>query len=214
MPTVDAARPNTDSPAPVEGTAGAVLAFLDYTVAKGHVKRATAKAMQVAVREVLAAAEGEGWERRSVRDLDVDDVLRRFQTLRAMKYKPESLHTYSQRFASAIRMYQEFSADPRSWRPTVRTRTVRSRPRPTPVDSERVSISEADVREVTAEEPVMTEIVHGRPALIPYPFPLRDGVLVSLHLPADLTRREASRLVAFIQSLAVDHEHSETVSES
>jgi len=41
-------------------------------------------------------------------------------------------------------------------------------------------------------------------ATITYPFPLRPGVLASVDLPADLTTREADRLVAFIKSLAMD----------
>ena len=39
--------------------------------------------------------------------------------------------------------------------------------------------------------------------MIAYPFPLRDGMLVALHLPPDLTKKEAMRMAAFIDSLAV-----------
>lgn len=39
--------------------------------------------------------------------------------------------------------------------------------------------------------------------LIAYPFPLRDGRLLVLNLPPDLTKKEAMRLAAFIDSLAV-----------
>jgi hypothetical protein len=51
-------------------------------------------------------------------------------------------------------------------------------------------------------------IVNSSPVLpsfgvIPHLFPLRDGVLATLLLPADLTMREARRLTAFIESLAL-----------
>ena len=39
---------------------------------------------------------------------------------------------------------------------------------------------------------------------VEYPFPLRSGQLVKLILPADLTRPEAKRLGAFIDSLAIE----------
>jgi hypothetical protein len=201
------------APTQIEGTGGALVAFLDYTVAKGHVKRATASAMKVAVREVLSTVEGEDWERRDVRDLDLEDVLRRFHTLRAMKYKPESLHTYGQRFTNAVGMYRDFVADPRSWRPTVRSRAARSRPRTPSTDSPPPSSPAAAGESTASGSDDRPEAAHSRPSLIPYPFPLRDGVLVTLHLPSDLTRREANRLVAFVQSLTVDGEPTGTVSE-
>lgn len=51
-------------------------------------------------------------------------------------------------------------------------------------------------------------IVNSSPVLpsfgvIPHLFPLRDGILATLLLPADLTVREAQRLTAFIESLAL-----------
>ena len=39
--------------------------------------------------------------------------------------------------------------------------------------------------------------------LIPHLFPVRDGVLATLVLPADLTVAEARRLTAFVESLAL-----------
>jgi len=39
--------------------------------------------------------------------------------------------------------------------------------------------------------------------MIDYPFPLRDGLLVRLVLPRDLTAAEAKRLVAFVNALAI-----------
>ena len=42
------------------------------------------------------------------------------------------------------------------------------------------------------------------PGLVSYPFPLRNGLLVTLQLPPDLTKREAKRLAGFIESLAIE----------
>jgi hypothetical protein len=49
-----------------------------------------------------------------------------------------------------------------------------------------------------------------RTPLVSYPFPLRDSLLVSVDLPADLSRREATRLAACIQTLAADNDDTET----
>ena len=39
---------------------------------------------------------------------------------------------------------------------------------------------------------------------ITYPFPLRPGLVVSVTLPADMTKHEAGRLGAFLESLALE----------
>ena len=43
-----------------------------------------------------------------------------------------------------------------------------------------------------------------RATIITYLFPIRDGVLASIELPADLTKGEPRRLAAFVDSLAID----------
>jgi len=42
--------------------------------------------------------------------------------------------------------------------------------------------------------------------MITYPFPIRPGLRGSIQLPEDLTAREASRIAAFIATLAVEEE--------
>ncbi|MBA2607384.1 MAG: hypothetical protein H0U92_00415 [Actinobacteria bacterium] len=45
-----------------------------------------------------------------------------------------------------------------------------------------------------------------RATMIKYPFPLREGVLAALDLPSDMTKREAKRLCAFIDSLGIEEQ--------
>lgn len=40
--------------------------------------------------------------------------------------------------------------------------------------------------------------------MVEYPFPIRPNFIASLHLPLDLTRDEAMRLIRFVDSLPVD----------
>jgi hypothetical protein len=64
-----------------------------------------------------------------VRDLDLDDVTRRFEVLRATKYAPASLGAYKSRFRSGMTMYREFLRDPGGWRPSRTSRSATSSPR-------------------------------------------------------------------------------------
>jgi len=186
-------------------TGAGLVAFLDYAIAKGYLKTATGQAMKTAVKEILSATQGpDGWETVDLTSLDEDDVLRRFETLRAMKFSAGSLSTYKGRYARAAAMFEEFRASPSTWRPSVKQRSrtkgngasTAAAPAPTGLDG--------------AASPIPTPHPAPHPgrgsAIITYPFPLRQGVLASVELPPDLTRREAQRLVAFIESLAIEDE--------
>jgi hypothetical protein len=184
-------------------TGAGLVAFLDYAIQKGYLKTATGQAMKTAVKEVLSATEGaEDWQSVDLTSLNEDDVLRRFETLRAMKFSAGSLSTYKGRFSRASAMFEEFRTSPASWRPSVkqRSRTKANGPSSAP------SSDTAAVAPKAGVAPAPAQHSGHRSAIITYPFPLREGVLASLELPADLTRREALRLSAFIESLAIETE--------
>lgn len=185
-------------------TGAGLVAFLDYAIQKGYLKTATGQAMKTAVKEVLSATEGaESWETVDLTSLDEDDVLRRFETLRAMKFSAGSLSTYKGRYSRAASMFEEFRASPATWRPSVKQRSRMKGNGASAVAAP--GLSAAEVAAPTAPGPgsAPPHPGHGS-AIITYPFPLRQGVLASLELPPDLTRREAQRLVAFIESLAIE----------
>ncbi len=188
-------------------TGAGLVAFLDYAIQKGYLKTATGQAMKTAVKEVLSATEGaDGWETVDLTTLDEDDVLRRFETLRAMKFSAGSLHTYKGRYSRAAAMFDEFRASPATWRPSVKQRsrtkgTSSTLAGPSPPEAR----AEGHAGSSPSADPPTPHPGHGS-AIITYPFPLRHGVLASLELPPDLTRREARRLTAFIESLAIEDE--------
>jgi len=193
------------SPTP---TGAGLVNFLGYAIQKGYLKAATGQAMKTAVKEVLSATEGAaGWETVDLMSLDETDVLRRFETLRAMKFSSGSLATYKGRFSRAAAMFEEFRTSPTTWRPSVKQRS-----RAKGTNGSLVGAPSSP--EAGAAEPVATSSPSSAPgrhpgygsAIITYPFPLRQGVLASVELPPDLTRREARRLAAFIESLAIEEE--------
>lgn len=179
-----------------QGTGEGLLSFLDFAMDKGYLKVPTGQAMKTACKEVLSATEGDDWQQADLSSLDIEDVLQRFETLRAMKFSSGSLNTYKSRFKKSVRIFDEFRANPSGWRPDVRQRTRRS------VDGKMAAPADNGAPVSASRPPEPSS--HSASNMITYPFPLRDGVLASLQLPADLTRREAKRLSAFIDSLAVE----------
>lgn len=184
-------------------TGAGLVAFLDYAIEKGYLKTNTGQAMKTAVKEVLSATEGaDGWETVDLTSVDEADVLRRFETLRAMKFSAGSLATYKGRYSRAVAMFEDFRASPATWRPSVRQRSRTK-------GSAGSRVAAPSSPDVGAREPAATSSMptphpgHGS-AIITYPFPLRQGVLAKVELPPDLTRREARRMAAFIESLAIE----------
>lgn len=181
----------------VRNTGAGVIQFLDFVINKGYVKNATGNAMKTAVREVLSTTEGEEWERIDVRQLDVEDVSSRFATKKSHHFSTASLNTYIGRFKKAVGMYLEHAKDPANWKPDIKPRTTKAS----------AARSATNVSEQTPDQ--QTSVNHQTPIvnrvdMIPYPFPLRDGVRATLTLPVDLTPREAKRIAAFIETVAID----------
>lgn len=190
-------------------TGGGLIAFLDYAIGKGYLKVSTGQALKTSVKEVLSSTEGEeDWESVDLDSLDVDDTLRRFETLRAMKFSTGSLNTYKGRFQRSFKMFEDFRASPGTWRPSVKTRkrtsagSVETSTAATSSDEAPVATSSPAVTPAATAH-ASTAHAH-RATIITYPFPLREGVLASVELPADLTAREAKRLASFIGSLAIE----------
>jgi hypothetical protein len=188
---------------PMDGTGAAMLAFLDWTGARGHLSKANVKAIKVGVKEVLEQAEGEGWESTDVRTLDVDDVVRRFETKSASKYSPKSLVAYGQRFRNAMNLYRGYLGDPGGWRPPRQLRSAPTSPRrQTNGDRPPVKVT----LPATASSPA-TEEPHERPDMMTFPHPIRRGnqtLYARLILPHDLTMKEAETIGRHIKTLAIE----------
>jgi hypothetical protein len=187
----------------MDGTGGGLIAFLDYAGDKGLLTNANANAIKVGVREVLLHTQGEDWESKDVRALDVDDVMRRFEMKRATRYTPGSLKTYRSRFRNAMTMYQGFLQDPGGWRPS---KPARAAAASTPRRRTTERTEEQPAPPQTPPQPVADDS-HDRPDMMTYPFPLRrDGgvVFARLILPHDLTPKEADRIGEHIKTLAID----------
>jgi hypothetical protein len=188
----------------MDGTGAAMLAFLDWTGEKGLLTKGNAKAIKVGVKDVLEQAEGEGWESTDVRTLDVDDVVRRFETKRAAKYSPKTLASYGQRFRNAANMYRGFLADPGGWRPLRQPRSTSASAPRRQTNGDR---PKAKVTLPATTPPPSGDESPDRPDMMTYPFPLRrDGgvVFARLILPHDLTPAEAKRIGDHINTLAID----------
>lgn len=165
----------------------------DWAARKGLVNIHTARSLKAASRQVLSVLDD--WESVDIESLDVDDVFRRFVNLRGRDFKPDSLESYKSRFKNAIDLYLSYVRNPAGWKP-------KSRDRSSTPDHKRGK-PKTDIVPDEANESASTQT-----GMIPYPFPLRPGVVARLTLPADLTGAEVKRLTAYMNLLSVDGEQA------
>jgi hypothetical protein len=164
-----------------------------WAAAKGEMNKNTAAALKAACTQVLSVIEG--WEQVDIKSLDVEDTLRRFQTLRKKEFKPKTLDVYGRRFRQALNSYMSYVHNPRGWRFRVHERV----PRPRRMAGEAPQVGREPEYTGPSSSPDTA-------LLVEYPFPLREGVTIRLALPRDLKVAEVKRLTAFMSTLALDFE--------
>lgn len=162
-----------------------------WAARKGLMNSNTANALKAACTQVLGAIEG--WETVDVREIDVDEVCRRFQNKRSKDFTPESLETYKRRFALSVKEFLKYAGDPSVWKSPVRSRARR--------DKKLATSSYSLPSPAMEATPVSAALPAG---FMEYPFPLREGCIVQLKLPVDLKLSEVRRLNAYLMALAVD----------
>jgi hypothetical protein len=198
-----------------DGTAAGLVAFLEWAGGRGEINAGTASSRAVAVRRVLEI-ENSPMESIDLRQLEVDDLLNRFETLKRLDYTTESMKVYKSRFRASVDAYlawldkrpdwkrprrQVSVSDSGSARERVYTARLRVPPnRPSKASAADSLSDDSEVSQSTAASPA------GMTPMIPYEVPLRTGgeLRARLVLPADLSRADADRLCRFISSLAFE----------
>lgn len=169
-----------------------LLDFLTHAGDKGLMPAATASALAVASRNVLAVLDEN--EPQDLRKLDLDAITKRFNNKRARDFNPSSLKEYGRRVRRAVELFLNWREDPASF--SVKTRATNTRRKETPIKGEPVG-----------PEPTMptgTTTVAQDVGGYQSSFPIRPGTVVTLfNIPSDLTSIEAERLAAFVRMLAI-----------
>ncbi|MCZ2847460.1 hypothetical protein [Modestobacter sp. VKM Ac-2978] len=194
------------------GTGAGLVAFLNWTIERSELPRATASAMRTASTKVLSVEDG--WEDLDLRSVDTDELIRRFNIRSASDYSEQSLAVYGQRFLKSVQMYLS-KLDGGDWRPRNGRTPSASRTGTTRNGTRKRSSAVSETPDPTPETPSPSEQPPTQAApplqstaeadgLIEYPFPVRPGLRAKLRLPEDLTPAEADRVAAFIKTLAFD----------
>ena len=154
-----------------------------------------------AAKQVFSTMEGDDFEAVDVRTFDVDEYMGRFENRSIGKYSSDSLRAYRQRFKKAVEAYRAYLADP-NWRPPAPRRSQRSQK----ANGDSAKRPKPGAR-TTPDVPMDIPSASPSTALIAYPFPLKNGQMAQLHLPAQgLDKEDADRLTHFIRALVFDQQ--------
>jgi hypothetical protein len=188
------------------GSATGLMSFLDFMSRKGYATPRSMGVLKSAARQVFGVVEGDDYGQVNVADLDLDEYLSRFENRSMGRYSAKSLAAYRSRFRRAIESYRKYLGDP-NWMPA--KRSVENRRTNGPGSQagkpDKGGAVSGDIKATSAFGPsVASAQTDSSTPLITYPFPLRSGQICQLHLPTQLDRNDAERLVAFIRALVFE----------
>jgi hypothetical protein len=175
----------------METTSKALLHHWRWAAEKGVMNANTAGGIRAACAQVIGVLNEK--EHADVTQIDVEDVLKRFENLKAKAFKPAVLDTYKNRFRQAVASFARYVKDPSTWKPSIAERHAQR--------GKRNGDGERHAEKVEA-------VVQPLPASgqVEYPYPVRDGQTATLRLPRDIKTAEVKRIAAFMATLAVDYE--------
>jgi hypothetical protein len=187
------------------GTAEGLLQFLDYVVDKKYGTSSAVHPLKSAARQVFSMIEGDDYGSVDVRELNLEEYLRRFATGARGNLKEESIRSYQRRFERAHEAYLDFVQ-------TGKTPAFRDGPRASTAARKMAARHKTGSRKDSAEAPApeapSPALGSGsgapREPMIEYPFPLRSGQVAGFRLPVRLEKDDAERMATFIRSLVFE----------
>ena len=183
--------------------------FVDMITAKGLVNVNTGNSWKAAVKKLLGDIPND----EDVRKIDVRSQVLRYNNQHPGELSPESLKAYEKRVAAAIQQYVSYKTDPSNYKSPSRGLSNGKSEKQEQRKKATANLGQATgapTAAVTPEQP-KPEVEHSAPktiggtstgANLALPFPLRPGHLAQVVIPIDMTKDEADRLCAFIQTLA------------
>lgn len=144
----------------------------------------------------------DNWEETSVKSIDVEDYMARFANLTIGKYSSDSLTVYKSRINKVVGWYTQFLDKP-GWTPDVQRRNHPPKTVEKPKSNSVQTATPTQSSSQHAHPQSMPQIAND-PGRVLYPYPLIDGQLIHISLPVKLSKDDARRIAAFIESIAID----------
>jgi hypothetical protein len=181
-------------------TVDGLLAFCEYLIDRGYAAPSQVRPWMIATRNVFSKVEGsEEIGAVSLAEFDLEEYLRRFEIKARGQYKHESLASYARRVTNAIAAYHHFLEHGKP--PEFRKRAAGG-------EGAAKSAAPAKVKSATplqaVAKPGAGEVAQSGAGMLHHQFPLRSGEVARLHLPQNLEKQDAERLILFLRALSFE----------
>jgi hypothetical protein len=185
-------------------TVGGLLAYCEWLITKGYATTAQVNPWRTAIHKVFDTVESEDWQSLDLSAIDLDEYLSRFQTLAGAQYKAESIATYGRRIRNAVEAQEHYLTTGRP--PMFRQSAKRTGA------EDKGTASKGSVVKLQSKA---SSTANGSAAssLIEFPFPLKNGRMAILRLPARLHSEDVNRLSGFLRTLQDDAGEQRQLSE-
>lgn len=168
----------------------ALAEFLDYLAQKGLLADATARARKAAASKILGILDDQ--EAQDITEININDVVARFQRLHGKRYTPESLLTYKSRLKSALTDFVSYLDNPLAFRSSTQTR---ERSKKTPdISGNQINEPRVELRNEHRQAAIASSNI--------LPIPLRPDLIIYIQgLPFDLKESEAKKIAAVVAAM-------------
>ncbi len=179
-----------------------LMEFIETSVQKGRINVNTGGGLRAACKKVLEQVSAD----EDVRQVDVQAAVVQYNNRHPGELSAESLRVYESRVRGVIESFVQFVTDPTGYKLPGKAsqKSRRAEPRKGGENKSKareVSNLETNHHVLAPHMPIRAATTETSLAL---PFPLRPTFLAQVVIPRDLTKDEAKRLAAFIDSLAHD----------
>jgi hypothetical protein len=189
-------------------TANGMRDFLTYLQDKGLLTLGSAGGIRTACDKVFSALDTD--ERNNLATLDPEQAVHRFMNKNPGVLSPESASVYLSRVQKALRLLKEYNANPTSFRVSApkKSNGTMQIEKKNPADKDKKTTSNiaspisSESHRAQDTNPVAVS------SSISLTFPLRVDFLAQFILPKDMTTKEARKLAAYFEVLAIDFEPS------
>jgi hypothetical protein len=188
-------------------TVAGLMAFCDWMKDKGYAGPAAADAWKSAAKVVFETVEGESYEAMSLDGIDLDDYVRRFQTLGGAKYRAETVGRYKNRIRTGMDAQAYYIEQGKP--PSTKRGTPKPKAEADPVGG--TADATGAKRSTTQSGTTPLSQIPPRPDFFEFIYPLSPGRMVRMELPMQMTQREIDRLCAVLQTLEEQPQSPERV---
>lgn len=186
-----------------DGKAKNVIEYLDNLIEKGKATPEAIRPLKIAFTKVLQTIDGESWGETEVDAISVEDYMARFANLTMGKYASDSLTVYKSRVNKVVTWYRHFLDTP-GWAPDVQKRNRTTKEKKEAIARKQNTATHPMVSLHNDEAPRSMSSTANTANRILYPYPLMDGQLIHISLPLKVSKQDAKRIGAFIESIAID----------